>query len=137
MAGEKIRVLLAKTGLCCHDIGVKFVATTFKNAGIETVYIGKGQTPESIANSAIQEDVDAIGISIVSHSAVPEMKEIMETLTKKGIDIPLICGGRINRRDIPTLKEIGVKGIFRSGTPPSKLVQGVKEIISRKQIEVK
>ena len=128
MGGKKLRVLLAKPGLCVHDVGIKIVATTLKNAGMEVIYSGLFQTPEGIANSAIQEDADIIGINVVMDPAVPTMKEIMKVLEEKEIDIPVVCGGRINKKDIPVLREMGVKGIFRSGAPLGKIVEGIRGI---------
>ena len=129
---ETIRVLLAKTGLDIHDVGVKVLATSLRDAGMEVIYTGLFQTPEKVVAAATQEDVDVIGISIVVDPAVPAMTEMMEALKRANVtDIPVIVGGRINRQDIPKLKEFGVAGIFRREMPISEIVESIREIAAK------
>jgi methylmalonyl-CoA mutase, C-terminal domain len=132
MSERKIRILLAKIGLCIHDVGVKVLATSLRNAGMEVIYTGLFQTPEKIAAAALQEDVDIVGISIAVDPAVPVMREVLETMKRRSLaDIPVICGGRINRKDIPTLKEMGVKGVFRLGIPMVEIIEGLRQIAAQ------
>jgi methylmalonyl-CoA mutase C-terminal domain/subunit len=132
MSERKIRILLAKIGLCIHDVGVKVLATSLRNAGMEVIYTGLFQTPEKIAAAAIQESVDIVGISIAVDPAVPVMREVLQVMKERNIaDIPVICGGRINRKDIPTLKEIGVKGIFRWGIPMAEIIDSIRQIATQ------
>lgn len=126
---EKTRVLLGKVGLDGHDRGVKVVAATLRDAGIEVIYTGLHQTPEQIVNAAIQEDVDAIGISILSGAHNHLFTRILDLLGEKGAsDIVLFGGGIIPEEDIKYLKEKGVRELFTPGTSLKGIVEFVKGI---------
>ena len=124
----KIRVLIAKPGLDGHDRGAKVIARAFRDAGMEVIYTGLRQTPEQIVTAAIQEDVDVIGISILSGAHLYIFPRIMELLKEKGAtDILVIGGGIIPEGDMPKLKQVGIAEIFTPGTPTSKAIEFVKE----------
>lgn len=126
-ADRKIRVLIGKVGLDGHDRGAKVIAAAFRDAGIEVIYTGLRQTPETIVEAALQEDVDAIGISILSgaHMTVfPKVKSLMEN---KGLnDVLLFGGGIIPDQDIEDLKKMGVGQLFTPGTPTYDTINYVK-----------
>jgi methylmalonyl-CoA mutase C-terminal domain/subunit len=118
-----IRVLVAKCGLDGHDRGAKIIATSFRDAGMEVIYTGLRQTPEMVVNTAIQEDVDAIGVSILSGAHMTVFPKIMAIMKEKGVnDILLTGGGIIPEADIKTLNEMGVGRLFPPGTPTSEIV---------------
>ena len=120
--GRKIRVMVAKPGLDGHDRGVKVVARGLKDAGMEVIYLGLRLTPEQITEAAIQEDVDAIGLSCLSNAHMtlfPRVAELIREKTNK--DIFIIGGGIIPKKDIPKLKEAGIVQIFGPGTPISEI----------------
>lgn len=127
-ADRKIRVLIGKVGLDGHDRGAKVIAAAFRDAGIEVIYTGLRQTPETIVEAALQEDVDAIGISILSgaHMTVfPKVKSLMEN---KGLnDVLLFGGGIIPDQDIEELKKMGVGQLFTPGTPTYDTINYVKD----------
>src|SRR6266852_5660425 len=116
MPDSKLRILVAKPGLDGHDRGAKIIARALRDAGMEVIYTGLHQTPEMIVNSAIQEDVDMICVSILSGAHNQVFSEILRLLKeKKAADIPVLGGGIIPEKDIPALKKAGVKEIFTSG----------------------
>jgi len=120
---QKIRVLVAKPGLDGHDRGAKVIARALRDAGMEVIYTGLRQTPEMIANAALQEDVDVIGLSILSgaHNAI--VPRVMHLLKEHKLDdVLVLVGGTIPDIDIPKLKAIGVKGIFLPGTPMQEII---------------
>jgi methylmalonyl-CoA mutase C-terminal domain/subunit len=128
MAKRKIRVLLAKPGLDGHDRGAKVVAHAMKEAGMEVIYTGLHQTVQSIANQAMQEDVDVIGLSIMSGAHVPICKKLMGLAKAQGIgDKLVVVGGVIPNKDIPVLKEIGVDGVFPGGALFDEIVSFIGE----------
>jgi methylmalonyl-CoA mutase, C-terminal domain len=117
MAERKLRLLVAKPGLDGHDRGAKIVARSFRDAGFEVIYTGLRQTPEQIVNAAIQEDVDAISMSILSGAHNTLFPRVIELLKEKGApEIPVFGGGIIPEEDIPGLIGAGVKQIFTPGT---------------------
>jgi methylmalonyl-CoA mutase C-terminal domain/subunit len=127
---RKIRVLIAKPGLDSHDRGAKVVARALRDAGMEVIYTGLRQTPEQIAETALQEDVDVIGLSILSGAHNTLFPKIMQLLKKKGLsDVLVFAGGIIPQEDIPTLKKIGVREVFGPGTPTTTLVDYLKNSI--------
>ena len=129
---KKIKVLIAKPGLDGHDRGAKIVARALRDAGMEVVYTGLHQTPEQIVATALQEDVDAIGVSILSGSHNYQFNKIMELLRDKKLEeIVVFGGGIIPDEDIPSLKQMGVKGIFTPGTSTETIVNFVKENIHK------
>jgi methylmalonyl-CoA mutase cobalamin-binding domain/chain len=129
MATErKIRVLLAKPGLDGHDRGAKVVAHALKEAGMEVIYTGLHQTVPSIVKQAVQEAADVIGLSIMSGAHVPICRKLMDMITTEGIETVLVVvGGVIPNRDVPLLKELGVKGVFPGGTRFDEITRFIKE----------
>jgi methylmalonyl-CoA mutase, C-terminal domain len=128
MATPPIRVLVAKPGLDGHDRGAKIIARALRDAGMEVIYTGLRQTPESIVSAAIQEDVDCIGLSILSgaHNViVPRIHDLL--LAQHAEDILLVLGGTIPEEDIPHLKEAGVAAIFGPGTPLEATITFIRE----------
>lgn len=127
LSEKKIRVLIGKVGLDGHDRGAKVIAAAFRDAGIEVIYTGLRQTPETIVEAALQEDVDAIGISILSgaHMTIfPKVKKLMED---KGLkDVLLFGGGIIPDTDIADLRKMGVGELFTPGTPTFETINYVK-----------
>ncbi|MEW6348152.1 MAG: cobalamin B12-binding domain-containing protein [Thermodesulfobacteriota bacterium] len=116
-SGKKPRLLLAKPGLDGHDRGAKVIAHALKDAGIEVIYTGLHQTVEAIVQTAIQEDVDFVGLSIMSGAHVPICRKLFRLLGEKGVnDIAVLVGGVIPSRDIPVLKEMGVAEVFPGGS---------------------
>lgn len=121
------RILIAKPGLDGHDRGAKFVARALRDAGYEVIYTGIRQTPEQIVASAIQEDVDFLGMSILSGAHNALFKKVMELLAQKGIDdITVFAGGVIPEDDIPNLKSMGIKAVFTPGTTSEKIIAFIK-----------
>lgn len=115
---SKLRVLIGKPGLDPHDRGAKILAVALRDAGMEVIYTGIHQTPESIAAAAVQEDVDVILLSILSGAHLPLTSRIIDLLKEQGAgDVPILCGGIIPDKDIPALKELGVKEVFSPMTP--------------------
>ena len=128
MTERKIRVLIAKPGLDSHDRGAKVVARALRDAGMEVIYTGLRQTPEQIVETAIQEDVDVIGLSILSGAHMALFPRIMQLLKEKGVkDVMVFAGGIIPDEDVPKLKAIGIKEVFGPGTPTDVIVKFVKE----------
>lgn len=126
--GRKIKVLIAKPGLDGHDLGAKYIARTFRDAGMEVIYLGLQQMPEAIVNAALQEDVDVIGCSILSGAHLIWMKKIMDQLKAVGLgDKLVLAGGAIPKSDILKLKEFGVAEVFTTGVPPEKAIDFIKE----------
>jgi methylmalonyl-CoA mutase C-terminal domain/subunit len=125
---KKIRVLVAKPGLDGHDRGAKVVAQALRDAGMEVIYTGLHQTIDQIINTAIQEDVDVIGLSIMSGAHLPICEKLMKEMKKKKIeDILVAVGGVIPKRDIPKLQKIGIEGIFPGGTPFDESIRWIKQ----------
>ena len=132
MPERKIRILLAKPGLDGHDRGAKVVAHALKDAGMEVIYTGLHQTVQSIAEQAVQEDVDVVGLSIMSGAHVPICRKLMGLFRDKGVDDVLtVVGGVIPNRDIPVLEELGVNGVFPGGTPFDEIVGFIRNNVSR------
>jgi methylmalonyl-CoA mutase C-terminal domain/subunit len=120
---QKIRVIIAKPGLDGHDRGAKVIARALRDAGMEVIYMGLRQTPDQIVSAALQEDADAIGLSILSGAHMHICPRVMELLREKGLnDVLVVVGGIIPDVDIPKLNAIGIKGIFLPGTPMQEIV---------------
>jgi methylmalonyl-CoA mutase C-terminal domain/subunit len=120
---RKIRVVIAKPGLDGHDRGAKIIARALRDAGMEVIYTGLHQTPEQIVETAIQEDADAVGISILSGAHMTLVPRILEGLRENGVDdVLVVVGGTIPREDVESLKEQGVAEIFTPGAPVSEIV---------------
>ena len=135
---KKIRVLLAKPGLDGHDRGIKVIAAAFRDAGFEVIYTGLRQTPEMIVDAAIQEDVDAIGVSILSGAHMTLFPAILDEMKKKGADdILLFGGGIIPDDDKEQLEKMGVAKVFTPGAPTEEAIQFLKRTISQKKSDEK
>lgn len=133
-ATRKIRVLIAKPGLDSHDRGAKIVARALRDAGMEVIYTGLRQTPEQIAETTLQEDVDVLGLSILSGAHTTLFPKIMKLLKEKGMDDVLVfAGGIIPQEDVPALKKIGIKEVFGPGTPTSVLIEFVQENVKERR----
>lgn len=139
MAERKIRVLVAKPGLDGHDRGAKVIARALRDAGMEVIYTGVRQTPAMIAEAALQEDVDAVGLSILSGAHNTLLPRVVEALRAQGLDdVPVFAGGIIPDEDVPALKAMGITGIFGPGSPLSDIVSFVRdETLQRQKSEVK
>ena len=125
-----IRVVVAKVGLDGHDRGAKIIARALRDAGMEVIYTGLHQTPEQVVEAAIQEDADAIGISILSGAHMTLVPKIVDLLREnEADDILVFVGGTIPKADIPRLKEIGVGEVFTPGTPTKKAVEYVRQAV--------
>jgi len=128
---RKIRVLVAKPGLDGHDRGAKYIARALRDAGMEVIYTGIRQTPDAIASAAIQEDVDFVGLSLLSGAHKHLFPEVARLIRDKGgEDIVLFGGGVIPDEDIPDLEEAGFRAIFTPGTPASRVIEFVRSEIS-------
>jgi methylmalonyl-CoA mutase C-terminal domain/subunit len=128
MAERKIRVLIAKPGLDGHDRGAKVIARALRDAGMEVIYTGLRQTPEMIASAAAQEDVDVIGLSILSGAHNTLCRRLMELLHAKGMhDVTVLIGGIIPEADIPGLKKAGIAEIFLPGTTTQSIVDFIRQ----------
>jgi len=126
--GKRIRVLIAKPGLDGHDRGAKVVARALRDAGMEVIYTGLRQTPEMIAEAALQEDVDVVGLSILSGAHMTLFPRIMKLLKDKGLEGTLVfAGGIIPDEDVPALKEMGIRAIYGPGTPTGDIVNFLRE----------
>jgi methylmalonyl-CoA mutase C-terminal domain/subunit len=130
---RKIRVLVAKPGLDGHDRGAKVIARALRDAGMEVIYTGLRQTPEMIVNAALQEDVDVIGLSILSgaHNAiVPRVHELLRQ--NKMDDVLLLVGGIIPDVDVPRMKDAGAAAIFQPGTPMDDIIKFIRENVKER-----
>jgi methylmalonyl-CoA mutase, C-terminal domain len=126
--GGPIRVLVAKPGLDGHDRGAKVLVRALRDAGMEVIYTGLFQSPEMIAAAALQEDVDVVGLSILSGSHMALFPKIVEALHTAGVDDALVvAGGTIPEEDIPAIKEMGVAGVFGPGTSLQTIVSYIRE----------
>lgn len=134
MSGErKIRVLVSKVGLDGHDVGARVVARGLLDAGMEVIYTGLRRTPEQIVRAAIEEDVDVIGVSILSGAHVPLIKKIRELLVREdATDIRVIVGGVIPPEDIPVLEQSGVTRVFLSGTTIAEIAEYLRSTVGQK-----
>ena len=127
-ATRKIRVLIAKPGLDGHDRGAKVIARALRDAGMEVIYTGLHQTPEMIAEAALQEDVDAVGLSILSGAHMELFPRVMQELRKRGLhDVMVFAGGIIPDDDVPAVKAMGIAGVFGPGTLMEDVIRFVRE----------
>jgi len=130
MTDKKIRVLIAKPGLDGHDRGAKVIARALRDAGMEVIYTGIRQTPEMISEAALQEDVDVVGMSILSGAHMTLFPRVMELLRENDMDdVLVVAGGIIPDEDVPALHEMGVQGIFGPGTSTGEIVDFVRQNI--------
>jgi methylmalonyl-CoA mutase C-terminal domain/subunit len=124
---DKIKVIIAKPGLDGHDRGAKVVARALRDAGLEVVYTGLRQTPEMVAEAALQEDVDLVGLSILSGAHMELFPRVVEEMKKRGLDdVILLAGGIIPQEDIPALQKIGFRAIFGPGASTEDIVAWVR-----------
>ncbi len=132
MDEKKIRVLVAKPGLDGHDRGAKVVARALRDAGMEVIYTGLRQTPEMIAEAALQEDVDVVGLSILSGAHMALAPRIMELLKANGqAQVQVFIGGIIPDEDIPRLKELGITGVYGPGASTETIVKEITEAVQK------
>ena len=132
MAERKIRVLVAKPGLDGHDRGAKVVARALRDAGMEVIYTGLRQTPEMIAEAALQEDVDVVGLSILSGAHMTLVPRILELIKTNGQDnVKVYVGGIIPDEDVPKLKAMGVAGVYGPGAPSEVIINDIRSIFQR------
>ena len=128
--GRKIRVLVAKPGLDGHDRGAKIVSLALRNAGMEVIYTGLHQSIDAIVSTAIQEDVDVIGLSIMTGGHLRICRRLLEKLkAKDASDIIVTVGGVIPKRDIPELESMGIRGIFPGGTPLAQSIEFIQKSV--------
>ncbi|OGO30591.1 MAG: methylmalonyl-CoA mutase [Chloroflexi bacterium RBG_16_56_11] len=133
MSRKKVRVLIAKPGLDGHDRGAKVVARALRDAGMEVIYTGIRQTPPMIVETAVQEDVDVVGLSCLSGAHLELFTDVMEGLHQKGMSgVVVIAGGIIPEEDIPALEKMGIKAVFGPGTPTSEIVESIKKMVAAK-----
>ena len=131
-----IRVLIAKAGLDGHDVGAKAVIQRLRNAGMEVIYTGLRQSIEQIVSAVMQEDVEVLGLSILSGSHLELSQELMEKLREKGIgDVLVLVGGIIPREDIPRLKSLGIDGVFPVHSTLQDIEQFIREQVPRKKAD--
>jgi len=127
---RKIRVLIAKPGLDGHDRGAKVVARALRDAGMEVIYTGLRQTPEMIAEAALQEDVDAVGLSILSGAHMALVPRVLDLLRANGQgDVHVFVGGIIPEQDVPALLGMGVKAVYGPGTPTTQVVEDIQNAL--------
>jgi methylmalonyl-CoA mutase, C-terminal domain len=130
MAERKIRVLVAKPGLDGHDRGAKVVARALRDAGMEVIYTGLRQTPEMIAEAALQEDVDVVGLSVLSGAHMALVPRVLELLKANGQEkVKIFIGGIIPDEDVPQLKKMGVTGIYGPGAPTGQIIDDVRAAV--------
>jgi len=129
VAAEKVlRILVAKAGLDGHDRGAKIIARALRDAGFEVIYTGLHQTPEMIAEAAVQEDVDAVGLSILSGAHMTLFPAVIQALKERGADdVAIFGGGIVPQDDIPLLKQAGVKEVFTPGVSTQAIVEWIRE----------
>lgn len=133
---RKIRVLVAKPGLDGHDRGAKVIARALRDAGMEVIYTGIRQTPAMIVEAAIQEDVDAILMSILSGAHMAIFPKVMDLLRENGVDdVLVLAGGILPDEDIPAIEALGIRGNFGPGTPLSKIIAYVREHVAPQRLQ--
>jgi len=131
MADRKIRVLVAKPGLDGHDRGAKVVARALRDAGMEVIYTGLRQTPEMVAEAALQEDVDAVGLSILSGAHMVLVPRIIDLVRANGQkDVVFFVGGIIPEEDVPPLLQAGVRAVYGPGTPTTRVVEDIHKFVA-------
>ena len=130
MSEKKIRVLVAKPGLDGHDRGAKVVARALRDAGMEVIYTGLRQTPEMIAEAALQEDVDIVGLSILSGAHMALAPRVMELLKANGqTGVKVFIGGIVPDEDVPRLKELGITGVYGPGASTETIIKDIREAV--------
>lgn len=128
---RKIRVLIAKPGLDGHDRGAKLIARALRDAGMEVIYTGLRQTPQMITTAALQEDVDVVGLSILSGAHMTQVPRVIESLKEAGLeDIAVFVGGIIPEEDWPVLQQMGVRGVYGPGTTTQQVIDDVRRLVT-------
>ncbi len=128
---RKIRVLIAKPGLDGHDRGAKLIARALRDAGMEVIYTGLRQTPQMITAAALQEDVDVVGMSILSGAHMTLVPRVIESLKEAGLsDVAIFVGGIIPEEDWPALKEMGVSAVYGPGTTTQQVIDAVRKLVT-------
>ena len=125
-----IRVLVAKVGLDGHDRGIKVVARLLRDAGMEVVYTGLFQTPETVASAAVQEDVDVVGLSMLSGAHLTLAPLVVEALRARGSDVPVVVGGIVTSNDLDDLRAAGVAAVFGPGASAEEMVATINELVA-------
>ncbi|MEB3330512.1 MAG: cobalamin B12-binding domain-containing protein [Candidatus Sericytochromatia bacterium] len=129
-----IRILIGKPGLDGHDRGAKVVARALRDAGMEVIYTGLHQRPEDIVQAAVQEDVDAVGLSLLSGAHLTLVPEVCRQLRAQGAaDVLVFCGGIIPEADVATLRAAGVHAVYGPGTPTDAIVEAIRQAVSARQ----
>lgn len=124
------RLLLAKTGLDCHDTGIVTVAQVMREAGYEVIYLGLHNSPREVVKAAIEEDVDGIGVSYLSGQHMTQMRLLLEAMREQGCRIPIFCGGVIPADDAAELRDMGVAAVVRPGTLTEELMRIIAEVVA-------
>ena len=132
---RRIRVLIAKPGLDGHDRGAKVVAAALRDAGMEVVYTGLRAKASAIANAAVQEDVDVVGLSVLSGAHLALCRQVVSELAARGADIPILLGGIVPEEDLAELAALGVKDVFGPESPLSSIVSRVRALADRERVE--
>lgn len=133
--GNKIKVLMAKVGVDTHDRGAKMLCYTLRNAGMEVIYTGLHQRADMVVKTALQEDVDIIGVSHLSGSHFHHARQIIGEMEKSGLqDVLFIMGGVVPQADVPALKQLGVKEVFRANTPVKEIINYITDNVRKKYI---
>jgi len=134
-SADRIRVLVAKVGLDGHDRGVKIVARTLRDAGMDVIYTGLHRSPEEVVDAAVQEDVDVIGVSILSGAHMTVFPRILEALrARKADDILVVGGGVIPDEDVAALKRLGVRELLLQDTPPEAIVAMIRRVVAERGV---
>ena len=134
---RKIRVVVAKPGLDGHDRGAKIIARALRDAGMEVIYTGLHQTPEQIVETVLQEDADAVGLSILSGAHMTLVPRIIELLREQDAgDVVVTVGGTIPNQDIPELKELGVAEVFTPGAPTAKIIEFIEGAVGERRVTI-
>jgi len=128
---DRIRVLIAKPGLDGHDRGAKVVALALRDAGMEVIYTGLHRTIDEIVTAAVQEDVDALGLSILSGAHLALCERLLAQLHNEGLDVPVFVGGNIPQRDHAKLRALGIAGVFATGSELSEIARAVREAVEK------
>jgi methylmalonyl-CoA mutase C-terminal domain/subunit len=129
MPAKTIKILMGKPGLDGHDRGAKVVSLALRDAGMEVIYTGLHKTLEQIVNTAVQEAVDVIGLSIMSGAHLPICRRLLALMQAAGIaDVPVVVGGVIPQQDVPKLRDMGIKGVFPGGTSFDEMIAGIRSV---------
>lgn len=137
MLERRIRVLFGKVGLDSHYRGVQVLSMMLRDAGMEVIYTGLFQTPETIVHTALQEDVDILGLSFLSGEHLVYTEQVIKLLKEKGLgDLPVLVGGVMPKEDIPKLKEIGACEVFRADTPMDDIINYIEEAVKERSPEI-